>query len=335
MRCNLKRILLIGMGGTIASQETKDGLSPELDAGDLLSYVPKISSLCEIHCLNLCSLDSTNLTPAHWVMLARAIKEHYYNYDGFVVSHGTDTMAYTSAALSYLVQGPKPIIITGAQKPIHFDYTDSKINLLDSFISATSESIHGVNIVFNGKIILGTRARKTHSKSFYAFSSINYPIVGVIQDSHLMQYFKTPVKEEVEFYTKLDSSVGLLKMIPGTDPMLLRYLFEHNKILIIESFGVGGLPEYEGADFKQIVSEYIDRGKMLIMTSQVENEGSDLGVYHVGKSLTQNSHVLEAYDMTLEAALAKSMWLLPIAKDAEDFARLFYLPVASDILYGY
>lgn len=330
----MKRILLIGMGGTIASQQTEDGLIPELDAGELLSYVPKISSLCEIHTLNLCSIDSTNMTPSYWVRLAKAIKENYFKYDGFVVSHGTDTMAYTAAAISYLIQGPKPIIFTGAQKPINFDYTDSKINLSDSFICATSGNIGGVNIVFNGKVILGTRARKTHSKSFYAFSSINYPIIAVIQDSHLLQYFKAPVKEEVEFYTDLDPSVGLLKMIPGTDPKLLRYLFENNKILIVESFGVGGLPEYEDADFKQIVSEYIEKGKMLIMTSQVENEGSDLGVYHVGKSLTQNAHVLEAYDMTLEAALAKSMWLLAKAKDAEEFARLFYLPVANDILYG-
>ena len=153
----MKHILMIGTGGTIASEMSPDGLTPEISSEQLLAAVPRIGELCEVDCLQLYSLDSTSLRPAHWQGLARAIRERYDDYDGFVVSHGTDTMAYTAAALSYLIQGsPKPIVLTGAQKPIWFDGTDSKRNLTDAFLYAC-RGCGGVQIVFNGKVILGTR----------------------------------------------------------------------------------------------------------------------------------------------------------------------------------
>ena len=111
----MKKILMLGTGGTIASELTPDGLSPELTPAQLLRFVPAVSRLCQVDCLSLFNLDSTNITPAHWLRTAAAIREHYEDYDGFVISHGTDTMAYTAAALSYLVQGAdKPIMLTGA-----------------------------------------------------------------------------------------------------------------------------------------------------------------------------------------------------------------------------
>ena len=113
--------------------------------------MPAIRELCDVECLQLYSLDSTDIGPEHWLGMARAIRENYEGFDGFVLSHGTDTMAYSAAALSYLIQGSaKPIILTGAQKPIGFDTTDSRVNLLDSFICACSGDMHGVMIVFNG-----------------------------------------------------------------------------------------------------------------------------------------------------------------------------------------
>ena len=115
----MKNILMLGTGGTIASEMTPDGLTPELTPQQLLRYVPAISSLCRVDCKSLFSLDSTNITPAHWIAVAQALRDNYAHYDGFVISHGTDTMAYTAAAVSYLVLGAdKPIMITGAQKPI-------------------------------------------------------------------------------------------------------------------------------------------------------------------------------------------------------------------------
>ena len=133
----MKNILMIGTGGTIASGQTAEGLAPELDPSRLLQDTPRVAQLCRVDCLQLYSLDSTNIRPCHWLGLARAIRERYDQYDGFVISHGTDTMAYTAAALSYLIQDcPKPIVLTGAQKPIWYDGTDSKRNLTDAFLYA-------------------------------------------------------------------------------------------------------------------------------------------------------------------------------------------------------
>ena len=330
----MKNILMIGTGGTIASEMTPEGLTPELNSKQLLSFVPKIGEMCHVDCIQVYSLDSTNLEPRHWLGVANAIRESYDRYDGFVISHGTDTMAYTAAALSYLVQGsPKPIVLTGAQKPIWFDGTDSKRNLTDAFFYAC-RGCGGVQIVFNGKVILGTRARKTCSKSFQAFSSVNYPDLAVVQDEHLLQYMRCACYPSPVFYDALDDKVGLLKLIPGTPAAVLEFMLDRFDGLVIESFGVGGLPEYEGdASYFDIIHRGIARGKLVVMTTQVPNEGSNLAVYHVGGRLKSTLRLLEAYDMTTEAAVAKLMWIMGQTRDFDEAERLFYRPVARDILY--
>ena len=327
-----KRILLIGTGGTIASEMGDNGLEPELTSRQLLRYVPDISGICEIDCIQLFSLDSTNIRPEHWLRIAGSIQERYEEYDGFVVSHGTDTMAYTAAGLSYLIQNSlKPIVLTGAQKPIGYETTDSKQNLRDAFTVAAS-GMSGVLLVFNGKMIMGTRARKTRSKSFEAFSSINYPIVGMVQDGRLIQYIRTERSVPVRFYGNLDAKVSLLKLVPGIECGVLEYLLERSSAVIIESFGVGGLPVYETGSFYETIKRGLDEGKTVVLTTQVENEGSDLSVYHVGNSIKRNLPILEAYDMTTEAVIAKLMWILGQTTDREKVAKLFYTPIACDIL---
>ena len=330
----MKKILMLGTGGTIASEMSPDGLTPELGPQQLLRYVPAVPALCEVDCLSLFNIDSTNVTPAHWMRVAAVLRERYDDYDGFVISHGTDTMAYTAAALSYLAQGArKPIVLTGAQKPINYDSTDSKLNLIDAFTCACSERIHGVCIVFSGRVILGTRARKTCSKSFAAFSSINYPELAQLHDHRMTSYIEPDYLPEPLFFERLDEKVGLVKMIPGTDPELLDFLLQRKDALVVECFGVGGLPSYDDDRLFETVRRHTEAGRFLVMTTQVQNEGSDLSVYEVGHRLKSNPRVLEAYDMTSEAALAKIMWILGRTKDADEVARLFYTPVAHDILY--
>ena len=327
----MKRILLIGTGGTIASEVTESGLAPELTTGDLLAHIPAISGICVVECVQLLNLDSTNITPRHWLSMARCIREHYGEYDGFVLTHGTDTMAYTAAALSYLIQqSPKPIVLTGAQKPIGFDGTDSKINLTDACRCA-SEDMPGVSIVFNSRVILGTRARKTRTKSFQAFSSINYPDLGVLRDGVLLRYIRQDCAAAPVFYDALNTHVALLKLTPGADRALADFLLERNDALIIESFGVGGLPEAGG--FYECIRRWMQAGKVIVLTTQVPSEGSDLGVYHVGHALKNRLGVLEAYDMTTEAVVAKLMWILGQTRDRQQVERLFYTPVAKDILW--
>ena len=327
-----KKILMIGTGGTIASEAGESGLAPELTSEQLLKYIPDISKLGQVDCIQVCSLDSTNIEPKQWALIAGAIRERYDDYDGFVVSHGTDTMAYTAAALSYLIQGsPKPIVLTGAQKPIGFETTDSKQNLRDAFAVAASD-MRGVMLVFNGKVILGTRARKTRSKSFEAFSSINYPILAMVQDGRVIQYIQTDTLDAPKFYDKVDPKVSLMKLIPGADPRIVSYILECSDAIIIESFGVGGLPSYDGGDFCEAVKAGLQNGKTVVMTTQVENEGSDLSVYRVGASVKRDLPILEAYDMTTEAVTAKLMWILGQTRDPQKVEELFYTPVARDIL---
>ncbi|MEA4953958.1 MAG: asparaginase [Pseudoflavonifractor sp.] len=324
---------MIGTGGTIASEMTEAGLVPELGGADFLQYVPAVQHLCHVDCLQICNIDSTNMTPAIWLEVARAVEKNYNRYDGFVISHGTDTMAYTASALSYLVQSsPKPIVLTGSQKPIHLDITDSKTNLLDSFTVACDGRIPGVSVVFGGVVILGTRARKTFSKSYGAFSSINYPILGVVQDGRLVPYITPPSSASPSFYDRLDEKVSLLKLIPGTSPAQLSFLLSESNAVIIESYGVGGVPAGDQGAFYQRIRAAVCEGKIIAVTTQVQNEGSDLSIYNVGHRLKSDLGVLESYDMTTESVVAKLMWALAQAESSADVSRLFYTPVAGDIL---
>ena len=326
-----KRIMFIGTGGTIASEMTEEGLLPELGAELLLRYVPGVSALCDTPCVQLFNLDSTNVGPEHWMRMAACIRENYALCDGFVLTHGTDTMAYTAAALSYLIQkSPKPIILTGAQKPIGFDTTDSKQNLTDAFLCACAEDMHGVNIVFGGRVITGTRASKTHTKSFDAFSSMNYPNIAEVRDGRLVQYIVPECAAEPVFYRALDTRVGVFRLFPGCGADMLRFMLDGSDALIIESFGVGGMPQRDG--LQELVTKAAGSGKTIIMTTQVPNEGSDLAVYNTGHALSAAEGVLEAWDMTTEAALAKIMWILALTRDRARIRELFYAPVARDML---
>jgi len=332
----MKNILLIGTGGTIASKQTADGLAPGLSSDDILSYIPQVKDVCNVDTLQVCNIDSTNATPAHWTLLSKTIEENYDKYDGFVIAHGTDTLAYTAAALSYMIQNSsKPIVVTGAQKPINMDVTDAKTNLLDSFIYASDDESQDVNIVFDGKVIVGTRAKKERAKSFNAFSSINYPYPAVIQDQKVIRYIPSiPYKEDVTFYHNMHNSVYVLKLIPGMRSDILTYIFQSYDAIVIESFGVGGLPDTIMKRFYFEMNEWIEHGKIVVMTTQVANEGSNMTVYEVGKKVKQDFNLIEAYDMTLEATITKLMWLMGLPKmKYSEFQEKYYTMVNHDILF--
>ncbi len=331
----MKKILMIGTGGTIASTKTISGsLHPQLTSEEILMYIPSISQICEVDTVQVCNMDSTNISPDIWILLVQTIRNNYEIYDGFVISHGTDTMAFTAAALSYLIQNsPKPIVLTGAQRPINMDITDSKTNLYDSFLYAASDQSSGVQIVFNGKVILGTRARKTHSKSFQAFSSINYPYLAVIQDSHLIQYISQPKQGSPIFFDKINPRVGLFKLTPGADSDILDYMLTKYDAIIIESYGVGGIPSLPHYHYLGIIQKWIEQGKTVVMTTQVPNEGSDMNIYQVGHELKNKVSIIEAYDMITEAVVSKLMWILGQTNDPELIKGMFYTTVSNDILY--
>ena len=332
----MKHILLLGTGGTIACKRGDNGLTPLLTGDELLSYVPAAREFCHVDAIQVLNIDSTNIHPKHWLMLSQVLEKNYDNYDGFVICHGTDTMAYTAAAMSYLVQhSSKPIVITGAQKPIDLDVTDARTNLLVSLRFASCDRAHGVSIVFDGKVIAGTRGKKERTKSYNAFSSINFPYLAVIQEEHILFYIddKWQDKETVRFYHDLDSRVALLKLIPSMGSSVLDYLAEHHDAVVIESFGVGGLPSYDSGDFYSSIEKWISQGKVIVMTTQVTQEGSNMSVYEVGQKIKNAFGLIESYDMTLEATVTKLMWILGQTREPDRIRELFYRTVNHDILW--
>lgn len=325
----MKRILLISTGGTIASLKTDSGLAPGLSAEELLLHVPDVHSLCEAGAVQALNLDSTNIAPEHWLLLAKLIEEQYEAYDGFVICHGTDTLAYTAAALSYLIRGTrKPIVLTGAQKPIDQEDTDARKNLLDSFRYACSGD-SGVCIVFGGHVIAGTRARKARTKSYNAFTSINFPDLADVRDRKIVRFIPCVETGKPVFTHCLNTRVALLKLIPGLPATAFSAVGGSCDGLIIESYGVGGIPDV----YLDALDQLVQAGKTIVMATQVPQEGSDLSVYQVGHRIKERYQLLEPYDMTLESTVTKLMWVLGQSSGREEIRRLFYTPVNYDILF--
>ncbi len=325
----MKNLLLITTGGTIASSTTSDGLAPQLSAEQLCQYIPEYKNICNISFLELFNIDSTNVQPFHWIELARAIRDNYQEYDGFIICHGTDTLAYTAAALSYLVQNTtKPIVLTGSQKPICEQNTDAKTNLLDSIRFACSGDSE-IAIVFGGHVIAGTRAKKQRTKSYDAFSSINYPDIANVLDEKVIRYIPFEKKGEVAFYDNLNSRVFLLKLTPGMPKEVFEQTAQLYDGLVIQSYGVGGIPDV----YLEELEKLVQKGKMIVMATQVSNEGSDIKVYRVGQIIKKRYNLLENYDMTLEATVTKLMWALGQSNDENEVRKLFCTCINHDLLY--
>ena len=337
----MKKILLLATGGTLAARDSENGLVPSMMADEILHHVPEIKGFCEVSAKQILNIDSSNIQPEDWLLISRTIKTHYETYDGFVITHGTDTMAYTACALSYLIQNPaKPIVLTGAQKPIDQKNSDAIQNIFDAFWFSVHPENSGVYLVFDERAIVGTRASKVRSKSCDAFESINYPEAAHIHypktaiASHSLNiglYRKMLKKQEVKYYDQLNSSVFLLKLIPGIEPEILEYVGQRYDAVVIESYGMGGLPFADRRNFLKQVERLANQGKIVAVATQVKSEGSDLSVYEVGMKALQSVPLLQSMDMTVEAVVTKLMWILSTTKVFKEVEGLFYTPVNEDI----
>ncbi len=329
----MKRILLLATGGTIASRNLGQGLTPALTAEDLLKEVPEIRTLAEVVTEQVCNLDSTNMRPADWVKIACRVREEYDNYDGFVITHGTDTMAYAAACLYYLLQNTcKPVVLTGSQVSIFERDSDARENLLGAFRYVCDPSASGVRLFFDGKVICGTRARKTRTRSYNAFTSVDYPEVAVTRGKRVQYYIKGDVTGDEKFYDALDPAVLLIKLTPGMDTGIFDYAADHVHAVVIESFGIGGIPHYETGDIGEKIGMLLARGVRVVVATQVAHEGSDMGTYRVGQRIKEQYDLPEAYEMTTEAVLAKTMWALTVTDTPEAFSRVFRTPVGNDLI---
>jgi L-asparaginase len=326
----MKKILVLATGGTIASVEGNEGLAPGLSVEELLHFLPGSSDDIKIDGKILMNSDSTNLQPEHWVKMADAVYRNYNDYDGFVITHGTDTLAYTSSALSYMLQGlEKPVVLTGSQVPISFKKTDAKKNVADALRFAR-EDIGGVFIVFDGRVILGTRAVKMRTKSYDAFESINHPYVAYVNKKEVKYQWKpTSTKEHLSLNTNLCTDVFLMKLYPGTKPEIFDCIKDLYKGIIIESFGNGGLPS-EGRNLLTKVKELTEKGMAVVITTQCLEEGEDLLLYEVGRKVAQYQVILSG-DMNTEAIVAKLMWALGQTDSLDQIKKIIETPLAGDL----
>ena len=321
----MKKILLLATGGTIASCKFENGLAPGLKGSELMDFVPQVKEFCEYDCKDILNLDSCNLTPQEWIVIGKEAFEGAKDYDGVVITHGTDTMAYTAAALSFMLVNPdKPIIITGSQLPINANDTDAKDNLYYAFKAAAS-NIKGVYVFFGGDLMRGIRCSKVHTVDFKAFHSINEDRVGYGENGEIV--FE---KDAVSLYNpynefKLDSEftdlVAVLKPVPGTDGrLLISAIAAGFKGVIIEGFGQGGLPNIN----KKLLASIDAAIKMnvaVVVTTQCLLGGSNLSIYEVGKDL-EKTGIIPSYDMAKEAITAKLMWVLGHTNDMEEVTKM-------------
>ena len=314
----MKKILFLATGGTIACGRTSEGLTPDISSDELLARIPSVREKCAVTALQPFSLDSTNMSPREWTKLAEIIQRSYDKFDGFVVAHGTDTMAFAAAALSCLIQNSrKPVILTGSQRPMSDTESDAPRNLRDAFLCAADARLHGVCVVFCGRIISGGCAVKTDTNEYDAFRSVNRGDVGgVSADGEIAvrcaEYMGKPV-----FYDRMDTRISVAKLIPGVP---LSVCADGTRAVIIEGFGTGGFPDYGNAETAREVSRLAADGIYVIMTTQVMSGGTELSRYKVGSGVRG---VFEAGKMTREMCAMKTMWALAYSDSRSKFEELF------------
>jgi len=325
-----KRILLLTTGGTIASLPGGEGLEPRR-ADVMERELEQLRTYYDISVQDVMCLDSSNIRPEEWQVLAARIFEERLNYDGIVVSHGTDTMAYSASAISFMLPGiDLPVVFTGSQLPLADVLSDGPDNLRTAFAMAASGH-HGVFLAFDRKIMLGCRAVKVRASGFSAFESVNTRYAGLVSNLGLVINPEglPPAAGPAQLKNDIANNVFLLKLTPGLNPAVFDMLAAMGyKGIVIEAFGLGGFT-FLNKGLKGI-RRAVEDGLSIVVTTQCLYDSADLQVYQVGKKLLELG-VIQGRDMTSEAAMTKLMWAIGQGMEQHEIAALFRRNLAGEV----
>lgn len=326
----MKKVLIISTGGTISSIPSEKGLVPTSAEEIFKKNIVSDDTIIDIK--NIMVLDSSNIQPEEWKIIAKEIYNNLNFYDGIIITHGTDTMAYTASMISFMVQNPsKPIVFTGSQLPLNHPLTDGIENLKSALAMAES-SIPGVFLAFNRKIMFGSRAVKTKTSSFSCFDSINLEPVGKISAGGLVINKKLIKKynQDTILNDNIETNVFLIKLTPTTSPSIIPLLINAGiKGIVIEAYGAGGI-SFVRRNFVKEINQAIKLKIPVVVTSQCLYEESNFNIYEVGTKVIK-SGAIEAFDMTTEACVTKLMYTLGQTSNLNEIRKIFQKPIANEL----
>lgn len=331
-----KSIYIAYTGGTIGMQHSAQGYVP------VSGYLQQqLSVMPEFHRAEMPTftiyeslplIDSADMSPLDWQQIAAGIMQHYDRYDGFVILHGTDTMAYTASALSFILEGlAKPVIITGSQIPLAELRSDGQTNLLNALYLAANYPISEVGLFFNNKLYRGNRSTKAHADGFEAFASPNYPplLEAGIHIKRITGLETLPAAESLVLHQVQAQPIGVITLYPGISAQVIaNFLRQPVKALILRSYGVGNAPQQ--AELLKELKEASLRGIVVVNLTQCFSGQVNMAGYATGNALAQ-AGVISGSDMTLEAALTKLHYLLSQKLRTEEVRRLMMLNLRGEL----
>lgn len=337
------KVMIVYTGGTFGMAHDENGVLVPFDFNHILKHLPTIRTLMlDLTVISFDKpIDSSNIEPKHWQEIGAIILAHYRDQDGFVVLHGTDTMAFTTSALSFMLRGlAKPVVFTGAQLPISEPRSDARENLITALAIASARQngqpmVPEVCIYFDDELLRGCRAKKVESMHFDAFESENYPPLakaGVKIDYDVAAIRKVPTHGNLSLLKKFDTRVALLKIFPGIDANTVKSVanIPGLKGLILETYGSGNAPTSEW--FTDVIRSSVDRGVVVLNISQCPGGMVMQGKYETSRTLEEIG-VISGADMTCEAAVTKLMLLLG-EFGVEDARRMITESMAGEISTG-
>lgn len=337
-----RKILLLLTGGTITMKEENGVFKPAHDIQDIIATFPRMKDIADISAHQICDIDSSNMSPRLWKDIAQTIEKNYQQYDGFVITHGTDTLAYTASALSFALRNlHKPVILTGAQKPISELGSDSPFNIFNSFQVAVHQKVKEVAIVFDTKIIRGNRSAKRSAKKIDAFWSPQFPLLGeigidikylssIVHRQEANQTLDIQSGQTLELQANFDPNIISISLVPGFIPTILEQIIQQRMYrgIILHGFGAGNIPTDETV--VPWIEKATQAGIPVILISPCPSGTTYLELYETGRRAL-DAGVISAKDMTQEATAVKLMWVLAQTNDMSCIRKLMQTNIAGEI----